>query len=40
MFIYFIPLVRPNWGYFVKLFFGLFVATAIAGGIDAVVETL
>jgi len=25
-----IPLVRPNWGYFLKLFFGLFVATAIA----------
>jgi hypothetical protein len=23
-------LARPNWGYFVKLFFGLFVATAIA----------
>ena len=29
-FIYSIPLVRPNWGYFIKLFFGLFVATAIA----------
>jgi hypothetical protein len=25
-----IPLVRPNCGYFVKLLFGLFVATAIA----------
>jgi hypothetical protein len=29
-FVYSIPLARPNWGYFVKLFFGLFVATAIA----------
>lgn len=29
-FIYSIPLTRPNWGYFIKLFFGLFVATAIA----------
>jgi hypothetical protein len=29
-FVYSIPLVRPNWGYFLKLFFGLFVATAIA----------
>jgi hypothetical protein len=30
-FVYKIPLKRPNWGYFfIKLFFGLFVATAIA----------
>jgi hypothetical protein len=29
-FVYSIPLARPNWGYFLKLFFGLFVATAIA----------
>lgn len=29
-FAYSIPLVRPSWGYFVKLFFGLFVAAAIA----------
>ena len=29
-FVYSIPLERPNWGYFIKLFFGLFIATGIA----------
>lgn len=29
-FFYTIPLVRPNWGFFLKLFFGLFVATGIS----------